>query len=151
VNAVILLEEHVTTVKDNGDIVKRGRRAVRILRPEARNWAGVLQVGYNGVSKVNYLRGWSITSKGQEYETKSGDVAERSISTYEVYSDAKAKMVRVPGADVGTVVGFEYEEQEHPYIFQDFWMFQRSEPVERSHYELHLAPGWRFKSDWMNR
>jgi hypothetical protein len=99
---------------------------------------------------VNYLRGWSVTSKGQEYESKSGDVMERNVSTYEVYSDAKQKIVRVPGADVGTVVGYEYEKQEHPYKFQDFWEFQSGEPVERSHYELHLAPGWRFKSDWRN-
>jgi hypothetical protein len=29
-------------------------------------------------------------------------------------------------------------------------MFQGPEPVERSHYELHLASGWRFQSQWMN-
>jgi hypothetical protein len=150
VNAVILLEDQVTIVKDNGDLVRRGRRAVRILRPEGRDRFAFYAVEYNGDSKVNYLRGWSITSKGQEYETKSGDVSEHSISSYEVYSDAKVKALRVPGADVGTVVGFEYEQQERPYIFQDSWMFQQSEPVEQSHYELRLAAGWRFKSDWMN-
>jgi hypothetical protein len=149
VNAVILLDDHVTVVKDNGDLVRRGRRALRILRPEGRD-AAAYWVEYNADSKVNYLRGWSITSKGQEYETKSGDVSEHSISSYEVYSDAKIKAVRVPGADVGTVVGFEYEQQEHPYVFQDSWMFQNSEPVEQSHYELRLAAGWRFKSEWMN-
>ncbi len=149
VNAVILLDDHVTVVKDNGDLVRRGRRAVKILRPEGRDEA-TYWVDYNGDSKVNYLRGWSITSRGQEYETKSGDISEHSISSYEVYSDAKIKAVRVPGADVGTVVGFEYEQQQHPYIFQDSWMFQQSVPVEQSHYELHMAAGWRFKSDWMN-
>lgn len=149
VNAVVLLEENVTTVKDNGDIVRHGRRAVRILRPEGRAWGGYAR-SYNGDSKVNYLRGWSITAKGQEYETKSGDVMEQAISTYEVYSDAKIKGLRVPGADVGTVVGFEYEEMEHPYTLNDSWTFQESEPVERSRYELRLASGWRFKSEWMN-
>jgi hypothetical protein len=150
VNAVVLLDDTVATVKDNGDLVKHGRRVVRILRPEGRNWASVMEVSYNGDSKVSYLRGWSITSKGQEYETKSSDIMERNLSTYEVYSDAKEKAVRVPGADVGTVVGFEYEQQERPYTFNDTWRFQESEPVERARYELHLASGWRFKSDWMN-
>jgi hypothetical protein len=149
VNAVILLDEHVTMVKDNGDLVRRGRRVVRILRPEGRE-ENTYWVSYNGDSKVNFLRGWSITGKGQEYETKSSDVSEHSISSYEVYSDAKIKALRVPGADVGTVVGFEYEQQERPYIFQDSWMFQHSEPVEKSRYELHLASGWRFKSEWKN-
>jgi hypothetical protein len=150
VNAVILLDDNVTIVKDNGDLVRRGRRVLRILRPEGRERAATYWVEYNADSKVNYLRGWSITPKGQEYETKTSDVSEHSISSYEVYSDAKIKALRVPGADVGTVVGFEYEQQERPYVFQDSWMFQESEPVEQSHYELHLASGWRFKSDWMN-
>src|SRR5215470_16716005 len=60
VNAVVLLEDQVTTVKENGDIVKIGRRALRILRPEGRNDASVWGVPYNSDSKVNYLRGWSI-------------------------------------------------------------------------------------------
>ena len=150
VNAVILLDDNVTIVKDNGDLVRRGRRVLRILRPEGRERAATYWVEYNADSKVNYLRGWSITPKGQEYETKTSDVMERNISTYEVYSDAKIKALRVPGADVGTVVGFEYEQQERPYVFQDSWMFQHSEPVEQSHYELRLASGWRFKSAWMN-
>jgi len=149
VNAVVLLDDNVTTVKENGDIVRHGRRVVRILRPEGRN-AGAYARYFNGDSKVNYLRGWSITSKGQEYETKTSDVFESNVSTYEVYSDAKVKALRVPGTDVGTVVGFEYEEQARPYTFHDTWYFQESEPVERSHYELHLASGWRFKSDWVN-
>jgi len=150
VNAVVLLDDHVTLVKDNGDLVRRGRRVVRILRPEGRDQSAIYYVPYNGDSKVNYLRGWSITSKGQEFETKPGDVTEHNVSTYEVYSDAKIKAVRVPGADVGTVVGFEFEQEVRPYVLQDSWMFQESEPVEQSRYELHMASGWRFKSDWKN-
>jgi hypothetical protein len=149
VNAVVLLDDMVTTVKDNGDLIRHARIAIKILRPEGRGWAD-FPVSYNGDSKVNYLRGWSITNKGQEYETKSSDVMEQSISTFEVYSDAKIKRLRVPGAEVGTVVGFEYEEQEHPYVFQDSWRFQFPEPVERSRYQLRLASGWRFKSQWTN-
>ncbi len=150
VNAVILLDDEVTTIKENGDIVQHGRLAWRVLRPEGRNRYSGFARYYNADSKVNYLRGWSITSKGQEYETKSSDIVEQNISTFEVYSDAKIKRVRVPGVDVGTVVGFEYETLEHPYTFDDVWRFQGSEPVERSHYELHLASGWRFKTEWMN-
>lgn len=149
VNAVILLDDNVTTVKDNGDLLKHGRLAIRILRPEGRGWADY-SVSYNGLSKVNYLRGWSITGKGQEYESKSSDVMEQGTSTYEVYSDSKIKRLHMPGADVGTVVGFEFEEQEHPYIFQDAWYFQSAEPVERSRYELHLASGWKVRSEWIN-
>ena len=147
VNAAVLLDEQVTTVKESGEIVRHGRIAVRILRPEGREWAHY-PVFYDSDSKVEFLRGWSISGKGQEYESK--DLIEQTVSSYEVYSDTKAKIVRVPGADVGAVVGFEYEQKARPYIFQDFWSFQGEEPVERSRYELHLASGWRFKADWIN-
>lgn len=147
VNAVILLDDQITTVKENGEIVRRGRFAARILRPEGRDFA-TYPVFYDSDSKVNFLRGWSITGKGQEYEAK--DVMEQTVSSYEVYSDLKVKAVRVPGADVGTVVGFEFEQRERPYIFQDHWDFQTTVPVESSRYELHLAQGWRFKADWVN-
>jgi transglutaminase-like putative cysteine protease len=147
VNAVILFRDQATTVKENGEIVRHERIAVRVLRPEGRDWA-TFPVFYDSDSKVEFLRGWSITSKGQEYESK--DLIERSVSSFEVYSDTKAKIVHVPGADVGTVVGFEYERKGRPYIFQDFWGFQTEDPVEQSRYELHLSAGWRFRADWIN-
>lgn len=147
VNAVVLLDDQVTTVKENGEIIRHGRFAVRILRPEGKDYAAY-PVAYDSDSKVNYLRGWSITGKGQEYEAK--EVMEQTVSSYEVYSDVRIKVVRVPGADVGTVVGFEFEQKERPYIFQDYWNFQSTIPVETSRYELHLASGWRFKSNWIN-
>ena len=147
VNAVILMEDQVTKVGKDGEIVLHGRVAMKILRPEGRRWANY-PVFYDSDSKVSYLRGWSITAKGQEYESK--DIFERTVSSYEVYSDTKMKAVRVPGADVGSVLGFEYEQKARPYIFQDFWDFQSILPVEKSRYELHMASGWRFKSDWVN-
>ncbi len=147
VNAVVLLDDQTTTVKENGEIVNQGRRIIKILRAEGRRLAD-FEVHYRSDSKVNYLHGWSITSKGQEYEAK--DISERSVSSYEVYADIKAKMIHVPGGDVGTVVGFEYEQQSRPYIFQDFWDFQSFWPVEKSRYRLHLGSGWRFKAEWLN-
>ena len=43
--AVVLLDEQQTTVKDNGDIETRHRRAYKLLRPEARD-----KYGYAAVS-----------------------------------------------------------------------------------------------------
>jgi Domain of Unknown Function with PDB structure (DUF3857) len=147
VDAVVLLDDQTTTVKENGEIIIHGRVAFRILRTEGRHFA-THRVYYDSDSKVNYIYGWSITSKGQEYETKQ--TIEATASSFEVYSDVKMKAVQVSGADVGTVVGFEFEQKKRPYIFQDFWDLQGDVPVERSRYELHLASGWRFKTDWVN-
>src|SRR6478672_2370998 len=55
VNAVILLEDTVTTVKDNGDILRHRRLAWKILRPEGRERYSGYGISYNADTKVNYL------------------------------------------------------------------------------------------------
>ena len=109
-NAVVLLDEGETTVRDNGEIVTHGRMVYRILRPEGRAYAE-FELPFDSETKVNYVRGWSITAKGQEYEAKDKDTFERSLSSYEVFSDDKEKIVLLPGADIGSVVGFEFERK----------------------------------------
>jgi len=147
VNAVVLLDDQTTTVKDNGEIVQQSRVVIRILRAEGRRLS-TFPVSYDSDSKVSYMHGWSITNKGQEYESK--DISEQNVSSYFVYADEKIKMIHVPGADVGTVMAFEFEQKKRPYIFQDHWDFQSFLPVEKSRYELHLGSGWRARLDWVN-
>lgn len=149
VNAVKLLDDQETSVNDKGEIVERGRLAYRILRPEGRGVAS-FGLSFDKETKINFLRGWSITVKGQEYEAKDKDGFERSLSTFEVYSDDKARLLTVPGADVGTVVGFEFERKRRPYIFEDEWVFQSSLPVEHARYTLRLPSSWEISTHWIN-
>jgi Domain of Unknown Function with PDB structure (DUF3857) len=149
VNAVKLLDERETSVNDKGEVAERGRIAFRILRPEGRSVA-VYGISFDKETKVNFLRGWSITAKGQEYEAKDKDGFERSLSTFEVYSDDKEKLLSVPGADVGTVIGFEFERKSRPFVFEDQWFFQASIPVERARYTLRLPSSWEMNAHWVN-
>jgi hypothetical protein len=149
VNSVVLLDEGETTVRENGEIVTHGRTAYRILRPGGRDYAR-FELPFDSETKITYLRGWSITAKGLEYEAKERDAFERNISTYEVFSDAKEKILSLPGADVGTVVGFEFEQKRRPFLFDDVWFVQGLLPVERSRYVLHVPAGWEYRADWIN-
>jgi len=115
VNSVMLLSEDETVVNDKGEIIEDGRFAYRILRPDGRDNA-YFRIAFTNETKVNYLRGWSITASGQEYESKDKDSFEMSLSTYEVYSDTKAKALHVSGVDVGSVVGFEFERRRRPRV-----------------------------------
>ncbi len=149
VNAVILLHETETTVKDNGETVTRERNVFRILRPEGRESA-YQYVPYRDETRVNYFKGWSINAKGQEYEAKKDDVVEVSGGGGEIYSDVKAKVMRIPGVDVGTVVGVEWEQKRHPYTFEDEWLFQRDLPTEHARFILHLPNGWEYRAAWLH-
>jgi hypothetical protein len=149
VNAVILLSETETTVKDNGETISRERRVIKVLRPSGRD-AAYQAVPFDEETKLNYFKGWSISSKGVEYEAKKDDVFELAGGEgYEVYSDAKRKIMRIPGVDVGTVVGVEWEQKRHPYTFEDQWFFQRSMPVVRTRFILHLPASWEYRAAWI--
>ena len=149
VDAVVLLKEEAVTIRDNGEIVTRTRVAYRILRPEGRGYA-TEEVGFDNETKITALHGWSITAKGQEYEAKDKDAFERSTSTFEIFSDDKEKILPVPGGDVGTVVGFEYEQKERPYLFQSLWEFQSGLPVEHARFVLQIPSSWEFRAAWEN-
>jgi hypothetical protein len=65
VNAVVLLSDTETTVKDNGETITRERRVIKVLRPEGRD-AAFQGVPFDEETQLNYFRGWSINAKGQE-------------------------------------------------------------------------------------
>lgn len=148
-NAVILLDDQETTVKDNGEIVTHERIAYRILRPEGKSYA-VHSVYFDSETKINSFHGWSITAKGLEYEAKEKDAFEQSLGGQKEFDDAKRKVMALPGGDVGTVVGFEYEQKRRPYLFQDYWYFQETIPVAKSRYTLHMPSKWEYRADWLN-
>ncbi len=149
VNAVTLLDDQETTVKDNGEIVNHERVVYRILRPEGKSHA-VLSLGFDSETKINSFHGWSITAKGQEYEAKEKDAYERSLGSQIEFDETRIKIMALPGAEVGTVVGFEFEQKRRPYLFQDYWDFQNVIPVEKSRYTLHLPSKWEYRADWLN-
>lgn len=149
VNYVVLLDSQEITIKDAGDIITHQRLAFRILRPEGKA-AAEFDISYANDTKLNYLKGWSITATGIEYESKNNDGIETAALSDDLFSDIKTRILTVPGGDVGTVVGFEFEQKQRPYLFQDSWDFQLSQPVERARFELHLPPGWEYRGDWLN-
>ena len=150
VNAVMLLNESESTVKDNGETVTRVRKVLKVLRPEGRDEA-YQGVPFDEETKLNYIKGWSINARGQEYEAKKDDILEVAGGAgYEIYSDTKVKVVRIPGVDVGTIVGVEYEQKRHPYTFEDHWYFQHESPVEHARFILHLPQSWEYRAAWIN-
>ncbi|MGC2695209.1 MAG: DUF3857 domain-containing transglutaminase family protein [Candidatus Angelobacter sp.] len=148
-NAVILLDDQETTVKDKGEIVTHERLVYKILRPEGKAYA-TYHLPFDSETKIHSFHGWSITAKGQEYEAKDKDAVERSLGGEKEFEDTKERILVLPGAEVGTIVGFEYEQKRRPYLFQDNWYFQEDIPVVMSRYTLHLPPKWEYRADWLN-
>jgi hypothetical protein len=146
---VVLLDEEITTVDDSGEVHTVYRRAVKILRPTAREELSLVRVGFDDETKLTWLKGWSLTPSGQEYEVKEKDAVETGLSdSFAV--DNRYKLLQIPGAEVGSVIGFEYQQRRRPYVNQDTWQLQESMPVRLVRYTLRLPSGWEYQTFWNN-
>ena len=149
-NAVLLYSETNVTVLSVDKIKTRVREAYKILRPEGRE-RGTVGVYFNPGRKITNLRGWCIPAQGKDYEVKEKDAIDTSaVAGYEVFSDVKYRMIRIPAPDPGNIIGYEYEVEEQPFFLQDIWRFQETDPVRESHFSLQLPVGWVFKASWLS-
>lgn len=151
-DAVLLYAEQNVTVQSSDKIKTQIRRVYKILRPGGRSY-GIVVVPFNPLLKITSLRGWCIPAQGKDYEVKEKEAVETSlleIQGGELYSDVKHKILRIPAADPGNVVGYEYELEERPPFLQDVWSVQGENPVRESHYSLQLPAGWEYRAAWLN-
>src|SRR6202142_3525003 len=146
--AVVLLDEQYTTVKDNGEIETRYRRAYKLLRPEGKEGYGGVAVSYDKETKLTYLKAWTITSSGEAMEVKEKEAMEVSPFDFEVYSDQKVKYLKFPAANSGSVVGYEYVQKQRPFLFESEWRFQSQIPTRKARLTLQLPPGWEYTNHW---
>jgi len=148
--AVVLLDEEQAVIKDNGDVESHVRRAFRILRPEGADRYRRVGVLFNNEMKISFLKAWTITANGSELSLKEKDAAERTVSSYEVFSDLREKIMEFPEAKPGSVVGYEYVQKQRPFTFDNVWSFQERVPVHRSRFVLQLPAGWEYSAQWAN-
>jgi hypothetical protein len=148
--AVMLLDEAQTTVHDDGEIDTLHRRAIRLLRPEAREEYGGIAVDFDKDRKIAYLKAWTIESNGHEIAVGDKDAIEQGFLADIEYTDVRVKALQFPEANPGSVVGYEYVQRERPEVFEDIWGFQCRVPIHRSRFTLQLPPGWEFRTLWGN-
>jgi len=151
-DVVLLYSERNVTVQSADKVKITVREAYKILRPGGREY-GTVVASFNSRSKITGMRGWCIPAQGKDYEVKDKEAIEISlpkIDGSELVSDVKDKLLRIPAAEPGNIVGYEYEKEDQPFVLQDVWYFQESNPVREAHYTLQLPPGWEYKATWLN-
>lgn len=151
-DAVLLYSEENVNVQSLNKVTTHVRSVYKILRPSGRKY-GIVEVPFNAHSKITGLRGWCIPAQGKDYEVKDKEAVEVALSGVaysELISDVKDKLLQIPAADPGNIVGYEYEEEEQPMVLQTGWMLQEEIPGRELHYSLQLPPGWEYKASWIN-
>lgn len=151
-DAAVLYADSTLTVEKNGNMVRRDRRVLRILRPEGERY-GLVQTFYTSLSRLRELRGWSIPANGKSYAVSEGDAIETGLPGVQngvIASDLRVKVLRIPAATPGSTVAYEIERELWPYQIADNWIFQDAIPVREAHYTLSLPAGWSYSATWLN-
>jgi Domain of Unknown Function with PDB structure (DUF3857)/Transglutaminase-like superfamily len=151
-DAVVLYSEDVTIVQADGNVKSIERRVYKILRPGGREF-GVAIAEFDSHRRINSMSGWCIPAQGKEYEVKGKDAMDVSLSGVEyseLITDQKDRILKIPAAEPGNIVGYEIEIEERPFILQDWWHFQRRVPTREARYSLQLPAGWEYKATWIN-
>ena len=151
-NAVEMYSETLVTVLSEDEVRVRERRVYKILRPEGREY-GIVGQAFTPSTKITAMKAWCIPASGKDYEVKekeSVDVAYNKVDGGELISDVKIRLMQIPAADVGNLVGYELELRENPLVLQQWWGIQGAVPVREARFVLHLPAGWQYKATFMN-
>lgn len=150
-NAVVLFEESVVTVQPNGKIKRVDRTAIKILRPDGESF-GIQHLFYGPENPITDVHAWCIPASGKDYEVKSRDIFDSvaDIDGSTLVDDERMKTMRIPDAVVGSIVGYEVEQELHLFIALDDWYFQQNIPVREARYTLQLPGNWHYQTNWVN-
>jgi hypothetical protein len=146
--AVVLFDEYLITVDEQNHAVERERTAVRILKPQGREYAHCA-IGYDTDEKLNYFRSWTIARDGRQFQAMETDFIDQGAYDAPIRQmTERIRTVKPPASDPGAVVVCETEEHLRPYMDEESWDIQASIPVVYEALELALPPGGRYAESW---
>ncbi len=145
--AVVLYDEYIETIDDQGRAVERERKAIRILKPQGRD--NTCYVHYSEDEKIHYFRAWTIAADEKTYQAQDTDFAEFGDTGVPIMlSTAKARVVHLPAVDVGAIEICESEELLAPYEQEQVWQIQNDIPVVFQALEIDLPQGRAHQQSW---
>lgn len=152
-DAAVLYDETVVTVMPDGRIHSVHRRALRVLRPGGEAWS-VVRANFDDRNRILHMRAWCLPENDKPFVVKEKDAIETAlygVENGELVSDLRTRVLSIPAATPGSVIGYEVEQEERPYLMlPDEWDFQETVPVHAAKYTLQLPPGWSYRAGWLN-
>jgi len=136
--AVVVSEWTDFTVDATGKYVLTERRALRVLNRRSAE-AYLNAVGSeNNDSKVTSIQTWAISPSGHITQSGKKDlISAADFADFEVFSDDRVKMIKIPGAEDGSLVGYEIMSQGHIPISGRRFRMEDEIPVRVN--ELHVS------------
>jgi hypothetical protein len=144
VPAVILWDESVVNVEQDGRMTRNNFYAVKVLNREGREEAYAREVYNVDSEKVKEMRAWLISPSGKVKKYGKGETAEVALAENDVYNEARKMIIVASGdAEPGSVFGYETVTEDKSVFGQVAWYFQgRPLPVIKSRISITVPQGW---------
>jgi hypothetical protein len=151
VKAVVLLDESLVTVGDDGRITTTSSYVVRILAREGREEAIAHELYMTDSGKVREMRAWLIRPGGEVKRYGKDQTLDVAGASNDVYDESRIKVIDASkDADAGMVFGYQTVTESRSFFSQSLWYFQTNLPVLQSRYQLTLPQGWTASSVTFN-
>jgi hypothetical protein len=140
--AVVVEQWDDFTVDATGKFVSIERKALRILNRRSAD-RYLTAVGHeNNDSNVVSIQTWSISPSGRIMQSSKKDVVtQASYAEFELFSDSRAKTLRVPNPEEGSLVGFEVVRQGRiPIGGKRFWL-EDEIPIHQAELQVTVPSG----------
>jgi len=147
-SAVILLDEYLITVDEQNHAVERERYAVRILKPQGREYSHC-EAEYDADERLDYFHSWTIAADGRQLQAMDTDFTD--VGAYgdaDMQATDRFRLLKPPGSDPGAVVTCETEFHMRPYMSSEIWQIQAPIPFVNEALELALPPGGHYADSW---
>ena len=151
VPAVVLLDESVMTIGNDGRITTTSTYAVRILKREGRDEAVAREVYMTDTGKVREMKAWLIRPGGEVKRYGKDQTMDVASANNDVYDESRYKIINASSeADAGAVFGYQTVTESRSFFSQSLWYFQQNLPVLQSRLQLTLPDGWTASSVTFN-
>jgi hypothetical protein len=136
--AVIVSQSDDFVVDATGKFVATQRRALRVLnRRSAERY--LKAIGFeNNDTKVTSIQTWTVSPAGRIVHSDKKDlIVESAYAEFELFSDSRVKLIKIPGAEDGSLVGIEVTRQGRRPINGESFAMEEQIPIVQA--DLHVA------------
>ena len=151
VSALVLVDDSIVTVSEDGSITTTYKYAVRILTREGRSSAVALEAYTTDREKVREFHAWLIKPSGQVKAYGKNETLDEAQALNDVYDESRIKRISATAdAEPGAVFGFQTVSENRPYFHQSIWYFQDTDPVVSSKISVVVPQGWKVTGTTLN-
>jgi hypothetical protein len=131
-------------------MIRKGRQAIKILRPGGIEESRMLVRADTFNTRVRKMNAWVLNTDGSKRGLDIKSAVSTSLAPDTLYQDTKLLILALPEVTRDSLVGFEWEEEVKPISLEDVFAFQNRFPVLEARYILTFPQDCQPQLDWIN-